>query len=239
MRKLLLISDDYSENNRLQTLLKKIGFDASAITSITKLQVDLLNLNPDLVVARRVQKQSGTQVLGKIRENAFFKGKTILVIAPEEETPTAGELAKARPDAVLEAPFEVEKLIEALSHLTGTAAAPFLEKLKRAKMDQSHLPQNLHIKSRKGLAVEAVTVEGAEASLEQYSDPARMSKYEAYLKDVHVDTTKTSHGRAEIKKAQAELVKNWDKKMLQGLDDLRKEFVKALFSKAPKSDKMK
>ena len=228
MRKILLISEDFAENSKFQTVLKKVGFDASSITTTNKLQVDLLNFNPDIVVAKKVQKLSGCNVLGKIRENAFFKGKAVLIFGPDDADPSPAELVKGRPDIVLETPLAFEKLIEVLAKLLGEDPRPFIDKFRRSNMDESHLPPSLVVKSRKTSDSDIAIPE-----------KGRFSRYDKFVKDVQIDTAQTSHSRSAIKKAQAELVKGWDVKSLKVLDGLKQDFVRALFSGVTKSDKPK
>jgi hypothetical protein len=228
MRKILLISDDFTENSKLQTVLKKVGFDASSITTTNKLQVDLLNFNPDIVVAKKVQKLSGCNVLAKVRENAFFKGKSVLIFGPDDMDPSPAELVKGRPDIVLETPLAFEKLIEVLAKLLGEDPQPFVEKFKRSNMDDSHLPPSMVVKSRKTSESDILVPE-----------KGRYSRYDKFLKDVQIDTAQSSHSRLAIKKAQTDLVKGWDMKSLKVLDTLKQDFVRALFSGVSKSAKPK
>ena len=62
-------------------------------------------------------------------------------------------------------------------------------------------------------------------------DKARAQRYNELTKDVHIDTEKTSYQRQELKEAQKELKKDWDLDELEKLDELKRQFVEAMFKK--------
>lgn len=70
-----------------------------------------------------------------------------------------------------------------------------------------------------------VELEKAQAKLAE-----KMKKYSALVADVKV-TPKSTLTRVETRRRQRDIVADWDKKNINELDELRREFTKALFKK--------
>ena len=232
MRNIILVSDDFAENLRWQTILKKIGFDASSILNLSNLSNDLLNFNPEIIIARKILKLSAAAVMVKIREQPYFRGSSVLIIYPEDPRPSSQDLVKARSEHVLQGPVPAEKLVEILAKLGQEPAAPLLEKLKKAHMEDLETPLPMIVRSKDQDAPDALVLPSAAENQE------RVSKYDKLVEDMQIDTSATSHRRQDVKKRQLELLKDFDPQDLQDQDELRKEFVTVLFSEAAKAAKI-
>jgi|GEM_PF-1932596 len=248
MVKVLIFSEDYSESTKLQTELKKVGFDVSLSNTATRVSDLILTLNPDVVLAMAVQKSSSLSIVQKLKELNFFKGKAIAVVA-HGERPQPAELVKARADLLMESPIGSRRLIEIIAKLMQIEVGPLLEKLNRTAQTTSESNRDRLGSSAagagRGSQIEKETVQfvrGSKPEAEEQhappvslqvslNDPERASRYNKLAATVKIDKAQSSHARQEIKMRQAELRKDWDSEVMKDLDKLRREFVAALFKK--------
>jgi len=234
MIKVLLIYEDYAEGSRTQAYLKKVGFDVHIQNHDQRLFDLVISFHPDVIVVNARQKFSSLDVGIKLKNINSLKSKTILVL-PQGARPDPTELVKARVDVLIESPVKAERLIQVLAKLTNIEAAPFLEKLKKAILSDPSLNEvSGGSKPHAASEVERPTqIHGELHQIDEVSitDRARMEKYQKFIQDVRIDKAQTSHSRQEIKLRQAELKKSWDFDLLDEIDKLKRQFVKALFKK--------
>jgi hypothetical protein len=209
--KILLVYDDYSEMIRVQTDLMKVGFDVVGIVNEALLMDQLLVFNPELVItAGRGGKVSASNVAQKLRDNARFHGK-VMVLLPPSQRPSAEELARIRMDALLELPCPALKTIQVIARLLSLDTNVLIEKYRRAKIAEG-LPES-------------------ELPSLRTPPPDRASRFEKALKEISIDPTSTTFDRDRIKKTQENLKKDWDLQKLEEIDEQKKKFVRALFKK--------
>ena len=202
-KRLLLISDDYSELMKMQADFKKIGFDVQTAGADVRLQDQLITFAADAVVVLGRGNRNLAFALGeKLKELSKFQGKVILVV-PMGLRPQARELSKVRMDLLLEDPAPREKLVQGVARVLSLDAQPLLSKLLRG-------------------------VAQVESTL---SESERAQKYAPFLQ-LKIDKAQSSHSKQQIKEAQANLKKGWDFKFLATIDDLKREFVRALMKKS-------
>ena len=77
----------------------------------------------------------------------------------------------------------------------------------------------------------------ANARVVSFNDPARAKKYDMIAKQAAFDVNQTVFEKSNLKKAQEEMTKDWDKNQLAEQDRLKREFVQAMFQKADKATK--
>lgn len=209
-KKLLLVYDDYSEMIRTQTELMKIGFDIVGVVNEVLMSERLLIFNPDLVLASgRGGKVSAISVAQKLKENPRFHGKSVLLL-PNSQRPTMDELQRIRMDALVEAPAAVHKIISVLARILDLDADQLIEKYRKVRIAEGAPPEEVN-------------------QIRVVRD--RASRYEKALKGISIDTKSTSFDRAKVKARLDDLKKDWDIKDLEQQDELRKQFVEALFKK--------
>lgn len=232
MKKVLLIYEDYAESAKTQTYLKKVGFDVLAQNHDQRIADQILTFNPDIVVVCGKQKFHSLTVGTKLKEISGLRAKVILVL-PNGERPNPMELTKARVDVLIEAPVSAERLIQVLAKLTNLDPAGYLEKFKKAKLTDPTLDEAPPRAAQGQDAADSVMVRGAAPKKEkiQIHDPSRAEKYRQFAEQLPIDKSQTSHTRQAIKNRQAELKKGWDFDLLEEIDQLKRQFTRALFKK--------
>lgn len=225
--KILLVYDDYAEMIRLQTDLMKIGFDVVGIVNEALLSDQLLSFHPEVVVtAGRGGKVSAPGVAQKLRENSRFTGKVILLL-PASQRPSSEELTRIRMDALIEFPTPVPKLLAVMAKLLGAEAEAWIEKLRKAKMAEGAAEEIIQL----NLYLRELAAEKEQASKAREKGD-RASRYETFLKGVPpLDPQATTFGRQEIRSRQEKIKKDWDFKLLEEIDELKRKFAQALFKK--------
>ncbi|MEI7973784.1 MAG: hypothetical protein WCH11_05400 [Bdellovibrio sp.] len=218
-KKILLISDDFSALQQMQVDLMKVGLDVQTSSSEKRLQDQLMAFPADALVAfGRGDPHLALRVGRKLRELGKSSIKVILIlpadILAKEKASLAPLLAEVRMDLLWEEPIMQEKLLRGLAHLLNLDASILVGKFQRR---MAVLPED--------------AAPGREKWEEKFKDRHRMEKYQPFL-SLQIDKSFTSHSRAELRSTQAELKKSWDFKFLAVIDELKREFVKALLRKA-------
>lgn len=207
------MTDDYNEGLRVETILRKIGFDVMHLGSENSLDNEILGFRPEVVVAAGSTTHVSAVSVGiKLKKHRTFSGSVILGF-PEDNKLPPDDLLKVRVDKIMSYPFDISKLIEILGHLLKVDSQPLLEKLKRFAIE---VPE---AKVRK---------------VERRPITSREEKYNSFVRNLDIDPSKTTFNKSDIKDKWSNVKKSWDFKTLEGLRDLKEQFVKALFT-----DKMK
>jgi DNA-binding response OmpR family regulator len=208
-RRILLLTDDYNESLRVETILRKVGFDVISHGSEGSLDKELISFRPEVVVAAGQSSQLSPVSVGmKLKKHRTFSGSVILGF-PEGMELGSADLLKVRVDQIVTFPFEVSKLIEVLGLLLNIESQPLLEKLKRFATE---VPES---KPRK---------------VERKAPTSREEKYSTFVRNLDIDPSKTTFNKADIKVQWTKAKKGWDFKTLETLKDLKEQFVKALFT---------
>lgn len=211
VKKIFLVCDDYSEMMSLQADFKKVGFDVESVGNDQRLADQILSMNPDLILAiARTNLALAISVGTKLKESIKTDARVILMIPPGTKIP-GFELGKLRMDLVMEDPVPREKLVGTIAKLLDLDPKALLAKLAR------------------GLSVAGSGEDGSKGA--GFSDPERMKKYKPFL-SLQIDKKATSHTRQALKEKQTELKKAWDFNWLGQLDQLKKQFARALFRRS-------
>jgi hypothetical protein len=249
MKKLLLIVEDYTEMTKMQTFFKKIGLDVVAQGTELRLQEQLLSFFPDVVLAFGENKKVNSLSIGqKIKDYGRFNGKTVLIL-PQGHRPTPADLSKAKVDALLEAPVQPVRLIQVIAKFMGLDPETLVEKYQRLQSEKElkkeSQSESFGVSGGKVPSSETVVVSGARASnlittvpafnfsleAELTRDKVRVEKYSKFVQEIQIDKTQTSHDRSVLKLRWSELKRTWDTQLIQEIDNLKRQFVSALFRK--------
>lgn len=213
MSKVLLLFEDINELGMVESLLKKLGFDTMSSSNEYSLKEQVLGFNPQLVMIHgRNRRLHTVAVSQKLKLDTQFKGKVVVIVEKGERFASA-DLATMRVDGILEAPLEPKNLVVAVAKILGIDDKPLWEKYE--KFFQSK----------------------ANARVVSFNDPARAKKYDMIAKQAAFDVNQTVFEKSNLKKAQEEMTKDWDKNQLAEQDRLKREFVQAMFQKADKATK--
>ncbi len=236
MSKVLLLFEDINELGMVDGLLKKLGFDTLSAANEYSLKEQILGFNPQLVMIHgRNRRVHTVAVAQKLKQDSGFKGKVILIVQKGERFASA-DLQTMRMDGVIEAPFEPKTIVFAVAKVLGLDKDQLLEKYDKMfvnKNASSGAGSNaLNQNNNSGGDYSSANNHAGKGVL--ISDPNRAKKYDAIAKLAQFDTSKTNFEKNQLKKAQDEMTKDWDKKALEDQDKLKQQFVKAMFQKAEK-----
>lgn len=227
-RRILLLNEDFSENSRIEGLLKKIGFDTSTLGGEVGLTEQILGFRPELiVVSGQSAKLSAISVGAKLKEMRAFTGLVILGF-PKDGRLSTPELLKTKVDRILDTPFDVEALIRAICELLNLDADSHVEKLRKFTMvisgSESQSGRAYH--DRASASVVKITSKLTSAERE-----ARFSKYVTERSALPLDknVSDTTFNRVEVRDKWAEVKKDWDPQKLAEQDALKRDFTRALF----------
>jgi hypothetical protein len=178
MHKVLLIYDDYTELNNVQTTLKKIGFDCVGISSEFSTNQQVLSFNPDVVVGfGKGTKVSSVGVGKRLKEMPRWNGKTVLIFSAGVK-PKPEDLLKIRMDVVLEAPVPINRLVQVLASLTGQDDKALLNKLALKTQASLDSAKQAAKDAQKAKSQDSVFVsggkdqKGADVQVQKGTDPA-------------------------------------------------------------------
>ncbi len=133
MDKVLLIFDEYSQMIQLETMIRKLGFDAIGITNEMSMSDQIVTFNPDIILVHgKGQKVSSVRVAQKLREMLRWQGKVLLILQQGQKI-NPEDLATMRMDLVLEAPYEMEKIVQILARFGGLDEESLVQKFQNQK----------------------------------------------------------------------------------------------------------
>ncbi|MBX3017787.1 MAG: hypothetical protein KF767_07860 [Bdellovibrionaceae bacterium] len=241
-RRVLLISDDYVENSRTETLLKKVGFDVMAIGTDVGLADKVLSFRPDLVVASgNSAKVSALGVGAKLKEMRGFSGAVMLGIDRGAKM-NPMDLLKVRMDRMLEVPFDAEKLVRNMCEILALDAEACLEKLRKAQWSESGGEAQMV----RGAGVETAStlpeVSQNEAPVPSDRIKSRMTpeerrkRFEKAVGGLDINASDTTLKRASARDKWADVKKDWDLQKLDDQKELKKKFAEALFDEPSGTD---
>lgn len=224
MKKVFLLVEDHNNLSRCDTVLKKVGFDVEASSSIWTLQEKIMGLNPELVLLwfRPGGKNNPVEFASKVREQAVHKGKLVVVAEGVRFEPR--DIMANKIDGILEAPLESEKLVSIVSTLVGLKADLMVEKLRRAQMSAP---------SSDG------TSYGIEKSNSQLSSLPRKDYSKLQFAEKIDPRSTTFSDKAKLKTLWSEVKSTSDSSQMSEINEQKKNFVSALFSKFSRSGKDK
>lgn len=214
MAKILLVYDDKKLLSHTEMFLKKISFDVMGIAHELSLREQLLGFNPDVVIACGWGAKVNAVHIGKrIAEFGFYKGKVIIIINPQHK-PSATEMRGVKMDTLLEFPIQDIRMIETVTKMLGLSTDNYIEKYSRIMhTEMSVNPSQM-----------------ARYTPSKEEQKKREARNKKYLQDADFNPKATLKPQ-EAKKRWKELESNWDLKRLSEIDELKKAFVIALFTK--------
>lgn len=242
-RRVLLISDDYVENSRTETLLKKVGFDVLAIGTEAGLGDKVLSFHPDLVIAwGSSAKVSALSVGAKLKEMRGFNGAVLLGFARGLKL-SPMDLLKLRMDRMLEAPFQAENLVRNMCEILALDAEACLEKLRKAQWSEGEAEAQI---VKGGAAAPVAEAPPAPVQNETAPPPDRIksrmtpeerrARFEKAVAGLDIDPAETTLKRTSARDKWADVKKDWDLQKLEDQNELKKKFAEALFDETSGKD---
>lgn len=230
--------DDYSELVYMETLFKKMGFDAQGVQTARAFEDSLLSMNPEAcIMTARGKRVQGLDVA----ENLTRKRGTpkIIMFAPR------GLIEKLRSDNVpfvdawVETPPIVQVLLTALATTTGMDPVPLLEKYKKIRMQMPDVQGYKPSPDPVSQDSTTITVEdhqqmgedGAVTISSTMSEHDRKERYKSALSKLEKPTV-NGFARDKVER-WTKLIRREEKiDLLKELEAERSSFVKALFTSA-------
>lgn len=228
MKRILLISDDFNEMTFLETLLKKLGFDAMGIQSPSVALDKAMTINPEMVILSDFIKGQSThqllEALVSYRPNMFvilmkanlgastdhvteFVNKSVKSpVDPADFIQSICEVAKLNSDQYLEKFYK----LGLFKGVQGQESITVSGKIKSVSDTQ-------YLKSLKGSAIEKTSAE-------------RKKRYAAELKSISQPKVEKVDHKIALKETQEFRQRSNDKE-IQKIDEQRQNFVRALFKK--------
>lgn len=227
------MNDDYVENSRIETLLKKVGFDVMAMGTEQGLPDKILSFRPDIVVATGSSAKVTSLSVGmKLKELRGFTASVILGF-PKNTKLNPMDLLKIRMDRLIESPLNGETLVRNMCELLALSSDAFLEKLRKAQWSEAPIDSQVvrgASQSQSEAAVSVREIASAPDRIKSRLTPdERKARQEKALASLDIDPRETMLNRASVRDKWADVKKDWDLKKIEDQNELKKEFAGALF----------
>lgn len=243
MRRVLLYLDDYSELVYMETLFKKLGFDAQGVQTVRAFEDALLALNPEVcIMTARGKRVHGLDVAESLtRKRGSPK---IMMFAPR------GLAEKLRAenipfvDAWVETPPMLQVLLSTLATTTGMDPGPLIEKYKKIRMQMPevqgyHPAPEPNVDGMDGETEEDRQLGGVtpgETTTSIYvsstlSEQDRRERYQLALSKLEKPTV-NGFARDKVERWTKLIRREENVDVLKELEAERSSFVKALFNVA-------
>ncbi|PWU22317.1 MAG: hypothetical protein C5B49_00990 [Bdellovibrio sp.] len=227
-RRVLLFIDDFNENLRVETLLKKVGFDVIGLVTEARLEDQVISFGPEAIVASgKGEKLSAMSVASRLKDQRSFSGAVILGFPPEVRV-SPSELLRARVDRILDSPFRSEALLTNLAQVLRMDPGPLIEKYKKISAVEDFNPEPDGYQIVRGSP--------SESRVAKIKGDSREERYRQVVKQNGFDKAQTTFEKSSIRQRWNDLEKDWNVPYLAELRRLKVEFAKALFGLRKKKD---
>ncbi len=134
MHKVLLVIDEFTELEAMESLMKRLGFDVMAIGKELLVPDALLRFQPDLVMATfKGRSVDGPRLAAKFK--AVKAGtpapRVVLIWSSSMPSPQLTPEVEGAIDALVEAPLHPVGVIRVLARLLNVAEEPLIKKFER------------------------------------------------------------------------------------------------------------
>lgn len=237
MRRVLLYLDDYSELVYMETLFKKLGFDAQGVQSQRAFDEALLGLNPEVcIMTARGKRVHGLDIAENLSNHS--RHTKIVLFAPRGLAEKLDAKNVPFVDAWVETPPSIPTLLTTLASSMGMDAKILLEKYNKIRANlkdvQGYQPAPDLVGGTEQVDEDDKQMGGLYPVTSTMSDQDRKQRYQAAL---------TGLEKPDINGFSRDKVEHWTKfirreereEQLRDLEEERSSFVKALFKMAKKS----
>lgn len=230
------MTDDYSQTQRLESMLKKVGFDVLTSGAEAGMAEALLGFNPDIIIATGSSSKLNPLSVGiRLKENRQYTGGVILGFGPGFRM-TPQDLLRIRMDRMLEAPFQAELLLRNICEVLQLDAAHYLEKLGKLQMAEATPDESQFVKGGQAKASELVRVKSTEPRPSGFqsslSTEERAARFKKAASEVPFPVNHTTLERTAIREKWNSVQKEWNDDELEEQNGLKRAFVDALFQDA-------
>lgn len=217
MRRILLVLEDYNEQVFLETLLKKIGFDALSVRNELLLSDQMLIFKPDVIIGTGDGvKLKGINIQRKMQKNRV-PAKLILLF-PLQKLQDQKLMASYSADVAVETPVNPRVLIETICIVAQLDASSVIKKFEKLP-----IAKNEEVKSD-GIKVVSGKLDDKKYSRkDQYSQILKKSQSYPDLGFAKPSVAEELTKIRQYEKEETEEVKK--------IDEERKKFVVALYKK--------
>lgn len=225
MRKIMLILEDYNELVFVETVLKKLGFDALGLQSESQIHDKILGFSPHLIISEGVgRKINGLTVSHKTKRVRGLP-KFVLVLNPQDHI-EASDLERLQIDYTFFRPLHPPVLIDGIAKVLGLDADGLQQKLKKLGLFQEPAKERFQIVgNREGAPGFETNVRNTTISPEERDLRFRKSLSELPEPEVNgLDRRKVQEQTKEFR------IRENDPE-IHAIDDERQAFVRALFKK--------
>lgn len=223
-RRILLLIDDFNENRRIETMLRKVGFDVVGVINESSLNEQILTFGPDMIIAAgQSARLSALSVAIKLKEHRSYGGHVVLGF-PTSVRITSRDLLKARVDRILDTPFRPEALLTAIAQLMRMDEAQLVDKWQKLQPSEGGEAGDGKLQIVKGAAP-------AETPMEIVKTLSREQRYQRIAKQTKIDKNSTTFQKNSVREHWKAVKENWDFGFLEDLRKLKVEFARALFGK--------
>jgi hypothetical protein len=232
MRRILLLLEDYNEQIFLETLLKKLGFDAESIRSEASVSEKMMAFSPDLVIATGDgHKINGGRVSKKVKKHKAHA--KLLLLFPRSKLRDISLIALDA-DGAVEIPLNPRTVIASICQLTAVDVTTIMTKFDKLPVgrdtsDDVVTDNSLHIITGKKNVKKSPAPDLA--SVPRENDHNRVARYAAYLQNVP-PAKENGFVHSQIQSEVSE-IRKYEKEHpeTEDIDKQRKAFVRALFKK--------
>jgi DNA-binding response OmpR family regulator len=142
--KILLADDSLTAQNMAKSILTDAGYDVLALSSAAEVIRELPDYDPTLLILDIFMQgtPAGLELCRKLRAEAATASATVLLAVGKMEPQEADDIARVRPDGVIEKPFESTELLAQVKQAERLAAQrprPEYSVLRTAQSDVPHL----------------------------------------------------------------------------------------------------
>lgn len=241
MKRILLLLEDYNELLYIETLLKKLGFDAMSAQKTKGIYDTLMSFRPAvIVISETLKDQKAVEILADLKDNKPDLMGMIL-LNPGSKQPASGA------EAFIPRPIHPQIMLKALADWVGMNEERLVEKIDKLGLFKSEQERDgFHLfkgwkDNSSGIAYRPVTQEKqpTDAGLKFFKQSSQQSEDRASRFKKALQALPSPKSEKMEKKTVTQEVKEFRARSndteLVNIDKERKAFVDALYNKKKKA----
>lgn len=229
MKRILLLTEDFNEMTFLETLLKKLGFDALGIQNPSSVEEKALTMNPEmLILSDTIKGQSTHHILESLVSSR--PSMYVILMKPDllQETQHSAEMVHK----AVKSPVDPADFIRCICSVAKLNEEQYLEKFYKLGLFKGgpQVSEMVTVKGKIDLPSDTQFIKRLKNYTEEKSEVERKKRFTEQLKSLsEPKADKVNHNQV------VEEVKEYRQRTndveIQKIDEQRKGFVRALFKK--------
>jgi hypothetical protein len=229
MKRILLVTEDFNEMTFLETLLKKLGFDAMGIQNPAQASDKALTINPEMLILSDFIKGQSTH---ELLETLVSYRPNMFVILMKTDLKTTNLHVAEFVNRAVKSPVDPVDFIQSICDVANLNAETLLEKFYKLGLFKggSQHAEPITVSGKIKPPSDTQFIKSLKSPIQEKNAIARKKRFAEQVKTLSEPKSEKIDPKVAHKEALEYRARTNDVE-IQKIDEQRQSFVKALFKK--------